>query len=103
MKKGTFTIKNVVHRDRRRNVNSFFFKATPANTFINYPNDIYEQEADAMDDRVMRMPANENIFFQPSTNSIQRKCEHCEEEEKLQRKEFFPGEMNLSTANRKLY
>ena len=97
MKKGTFAIKNVVHLNRRRNVNSSFFKATGRNTFINPPNDIYEQEADAMADKVMRMSANENIFFQPSTNSIQRKCEHCEEEEeKLQRKESFPGEMNLS-------
>ena len=56
---------------------------------INQPNDIYEQEADAMADKVMRMPdslVNNNSFFKPST--IQRKCAHCEEEEKTaQRKE----------------
>lgn len=40
---------------------------------VNQPNDRYEQEADAMADRVMRM-------------TIQRKCAACELEEKLQRK-----------------
>ncbi len=36
-----------------------------------------EQEADAMADTIMRMPEQ---------NFIQRKCSHCEEEEKVQRK-----------------
>jgi len=58
---------------------------------INQPNDIYEQEADAMADKVMRMPSNKNAntFFKPAAiSSIQRKCDHCEEEEKqLHRKE----------------
>lgn len=55
---------------------------------INQPNDIYEQEADAMTERVMRMTANKNTFFKPANISfIQRKCAHCEEEEKLQTKE----------------
>src|SRR4051794_16704971 len=40
-------------------------------------NDPLEHEADAMADRVMRMP---------EPNFIQRKCAHCEEEEKAQRK-----------------
>ncbi|MEO8861171.1 MAG: DUF4157 domain-containing protein [Ginsengibacter sp.] len=60
---------------------------------INQPNDIYEQEADAMADKVMRMPdpaVNNNFFFKPAISSVQRKCAHCEEEEKkqLQRKEI---------------
>lgn len=47
---------------------------------VNQPNDRYEQEADAMADRVMRMS-------QPDS-AIQRKCAHCEEEEKqIHRKE----------------
>jgi hypothetical protein len=58
---------------------------------INQPNDIYEKEADAMADKVMRMTGNENShqpFFKPAVSSIQRKCAHCEEEEKkMQRKE----------------
>lgn len=40
-------------------------------------NDPLEHEADAMADKVMRMPEQ---------NLIQRKCAHCEEEEKMQRK-----------------
>jgi Domain of unknown function (DUF4157) len=40
-------------------------------------NDPLESEADAMADKVMRMP---------ETPFVQRKCAHCEEEEKVQRK-----------------
>ncbi len=51
---------------------------------VNTPGDIYEQEADAMADRVMRMSTNETA--KPVTGligkSLQRKCAHCEEEEK---------------------
>jgi hypothetical protein len=56
---------------------------------VNQPNDIYEQEADSMADRVMRMadPGSENAFFKPAQTTIQRKCKHCEEEEKVHRKE----------------
>lgn len=60
---------------------SFFFQPKLS---ISQPNDIYEQEADAMADKVMRMPASNeknNFFFKPA-NSIQLKCAHCEEEEK---------------------
>ncbi|WP_158860101.1 eCIS core domain-containing protein [Lunatibacter salilacus] len=76
---------------------SFFRKKDPAPFFIqpkltiNQPNDIYEQEADSMADKVMRMTDHENMsqpFFRPRVSSLQRKCAHCEEEENnLQRKE----------------
>jgi len=53
---------------------------------INQPNDIYEQEADAMTDKVMRMVTSpQKLFFPPAT--VQRKCDQCEEEKKLKRKE----------------
>lgn len=52
---------------------------------INLPGDHYEKEADAMADKVMRIPANENSV-KPTTaligNSVQRKCTACEEEGK---------------------
>lgn len=54
---------------------------------VNQPGDVYEQEADDVADKVMRMKdtAAEPFFSPPA---IQRKCAHCEEEEKrLQRKE----------------
>jgi hypothetical protein len=59
---------------------------------INQPNDVYEHEADAMAEHVMQSnnhSQNQNTFFKPSISSVQRKCEHCEEEEKkqVQRKE----------------
>jgi hypothetical protein len=56
---------------------------------INQPGDIYEQEADVLAERVMRMSPdkNENIFFKPANiSSVQRKYTHCEEEEKIQKK-----------------
>jgi hypothetical protein len=61
---------------------------------INQPNDIYEQEADAVADKVMRMADTSSIhtgtFFKPAITSVQRKCAHCEEEEKkLQRKKML--------------
>ncbi|MFT4156074.1 DUF4157 domain-containing protein [Parafilimonas sp.] len=71
---------------------AFFKSFVQPKLSINSPNDMYEQEADAVADRVMRMPDasinNNNSFFKPAIISIQRKCAHCEEEEKkMQRKE----------------
>jgi hypothetical protein len=63
---------------------------------INQPNDSFEQEADTMADKVMRMTdtkANQDAFFKPAyskpvNNAAQRKCQACEEEEEhVQRKE----------------
>jgi hypothetical protein len=59
-----------------------------AKLMINQPGDQYEREADAMADKVMRM--QDTSLHQKSTlPTIQRKCAHCneEEKEKLQRKE----------------
>lgn len=68
----------------------FHAKAKPfvqAKLTLNEPGDIYEQEADAMADRVMRMTSNETV--KPVTGligkSLQRKCAHCEEEEKREK------------------
>lgn len=59
---------------------------------VNEPGDMHEQEADAMADRVMRMASDPSMelpgSFRPSFTPVQRKCAHCEEEEKLQR---FPA------------
>ncbi len=57
---------------------------------VNQPDDVYEREADGMADQVMRMTdtsINHNSFFKSAVSSIQRKRHHCEEEEKLHRKE----------------
>jgi hypothetical protein len=64
---------------------------------VNQPNDKYEQEADSVAEKLLQMePAalqkNSNSFFKAaplSITSVQRKCAHCEDEEKqLQRKEL---------------
>src|SRR6185312_9779276 len=55
---------------------------------VNQPNDIYEQEADAVADKVMGMPDVKNLNPFSANNpkiNIQRKCAECEEEEKVQR------------------
>jgi len=53
---------------------------------INQPNDVYEQEADAVAQQVMRMPVANDSFFQPRSTFIQRKCTACEEEPKVRMK-----------------
>jgi Domain of unknown function (DUF4157)/IPT/TIG domain len=60
---------------------------------ISQPNDACEQQADTMADKVMRMADNKKAgqsFFMPAPVTVQRKCQHCEDEEekKLQRKEI---------------
>jgi len=55
---------------------------------INTPGDKYEQEADAMADRVMRIVDNNAPKHQVSSlvgPSVQRKCAECEEEEKKEK------------------
>ena len=59
---------------------------------VNEPGDQYEQEADAVAERVMRMPegGSDAPFFKMNpvpVSAIQKKCAHCEEEEKLQKKD----------------
>jgi hypothetical protein len=56
---------------------------------INTPGDEYEQEADAMADKVMRMADKDVLQTRLSSSAkIQRKCATCEEEEKIHRKEI---------------
>jgi hypothetical protein len=58
-----------------------------AKLHVNQPGDMYEQEADAMADKVMRMSLNGNMHEPKQMTgligkSVQRKCSKCEEEEK---------------------
>jgi hypothetical protein len=75
---------------------SLFFQPKLA---INQSNDVYEQEADTVADRVMEKPYHslkKNPFFKPSVLSVQRKCAHCEEEEKkIQPKESSNDEIHV--------
>lgn len=55
---------------------------------IGQPNDKYEKEADHMADMVMRMPAGP--IEEEANESIQRKCNHCKEEEKARLSPITP-------------
>ncbi|MGF2414588.1 MAG: eCIS core domain-containing protein [Ferruginibacter sp.] len=75
---------------RSENNSSLFFSPIiqPKLT-INNPGDKYEQEADAMADKVMRMEQPGIRLKSIATDFVQRKCVHCEEKDKkLQRKEI---------------
>ncbi len=87
--------------------NSSFFKPfiQPKLT-INQPDDQYEQEADAVADKVMRMTDHEAVptsFFKPAVTVINRMCVQCKEEEEeekgVQRKETNADEI---TADKNL-
>ena len=84
-----------------RNSNTPFFSrhTIQAKLQVNEPGDSYEREADAMADHVMRMTdvsADRPTFFKPATSTIQRKCQHCEDEEMLHRKESSGNEVQGS-------
>ncbi|MFT4156072.1 DUF4157 domain-containing protein [Parafilimonas sp.] len=87
-KDGNHTDKTSLHTGSVSAIQPLFFQPKLS---INQPNDVYEQEADAVADKVMRMPdpsINNSSFFRPAITSMQRKCAHCEEEEKkMHRKE----------------
>jgi hypothetical protein len=74
---------------------------------VNTPGDVYEQEADAMADKVMRMSSNENAYQpKPATGligkSVQHKCSKCEEEEKknpiMRKTEASSGSIPVSSS-----
>ncbi|GGG77807.1 hypothetical protein GCM10007415_07250 [Parapedobacter pyrenivorans] len=61
---------------------------------VNQPGDVYEQEADAMAERVMRLVpprGNNTSFFSPRPVVVQRKCKECEEEERKARPQTQPA------------
>ena len=70
-----------------------FFPTVQAKLTLSQPGDAAEREADAMADKVMRKAATGPVTEPPRVAGnvippVQRKCSHCEEEEKkLQRKE----------------
>jgi hypothetical protein len=100
-------VKTLIHKTNSKANTGFVTSATffQPKLAINQPGDAYEQEADAIADHVMRVPDpsfNDNSFFKPAIQPIQRKCAHCEEEEKkMQRKAMNNGETvaGASTEN----
>jgi len=73
---------------------------------INQPGDHYEQEADAMADKVMRMHDGGDVsqnFFKPPLTPIQRKCQQCEEEEHIVRRKESDAETQTVTGQTENY
>lgn len=85
----------------KQNKSPFFpLYVVQAKLQVNEPGDSYEREADAMADQVMRMTntsINQNSFFKPAVSFVQRKCQHCGDEEKLHRKESSEDEVEGSS------
>jgi hypothetical protein len=89
----------IIQPDTRKTTSSSGLLFFQPKLTVNQPNDKYEQEADSMADRVMRMTnstQNENTFFKSTPLTIQRKCQHCQDEEKLHRKESSGAEVQGS-------
>ncbi len=108
MRNHTFILNHNYYQHSVCNENNpaqFFKAAIQPKLTINNPNDKFEQEADAVADKVMQMdtptlqtkPDNSSFFKASpiSITSVQRKCAHCEsEEKKLQRKQINGEEKN---------
>ncbi len=73
----------------QNNSTSAFFKSDSG---ITQPNNVHEQEANHVAEKVMQIADTQNSFFKPAGNMIQRKCAACENEDKhLHRKESSAG------------
>ncbi|HZW65419.1 MAG TPA: DUF4157 domain-containing protein [Hanamia sp.] len=91
-----------------------FFSKTKNNNYgiqtkltIGAPNDVYEKEADAMADKVVQRLAqpeviskkDQSVQAKPLSTSftplVQKKCAHCEEEEKLQKEKEHKGKERI--------
>jgi Domain of unknown function (DUF4157) len=84
------TTANLSSSSRSVSKNSGSHTIVLAKPGIGLQDDTYAIEADAMADRAVRTQDSNTMNFSSSTNSIRRKCAHCEEEEQkeqLQRKE----------------
>src|SRR6478735_3373365 len=82
------TVKNVT--GQKNDINGFQNFTIQTKLPVGTVDSALELEADAMADKVMTMP---------ETDFIQRKCAHCEEEEKLQRKPLIPFIQKKESVN----
>src|SRR5215208_5902718 len=88
--------------NRQKTEGSFFRPLVQPKLTVNQPNDVYEQQADAMAEKVMRMTEHESSgqsFFKSGDSILQRNCEHCEKQERgLQRKQINDDETITDTT-----
>jgi hypothetical protein len=107
LKENLNPLESIAHTSRIQNSHKTFFQ--PKLT-VNQPNDIYEQEADAIADKVMKNDGcglqstvgGTDAFFNPTPiRPIMRKCAACEEEEVIQRKEDAEESEEMNPINSK--
>lgn len=94
-----FGLQQIQNKRKPGSNNSLFFQPKLA---VNQPGDVYEQEADAVADHIMHtgIEIGVNTPAGAIPGGIQRKCEHCEEEEKsMQRKEDNHHSTQVSAGN----
>jgi hypothetical protein len=77
-------VKGLFFNNRMTEESNVFFQ--PKLT-IGAPDDAFEMEADAVADKAMQMSDGDQIKTKISPVDLQRKCSHCEEEEKVRRKD----------------
>ncbi|WP_010177188.1 eCIS core domain-containing protein [Aquimarina agarilytica] len=73
---------------------------------IGKPNDKYEVEADAMADKVVQRlsnPTSQDRIASSSTPTVQAKCNHCDQEEKLQKKEDELSETDTELQQKSIF
>lgn len=83
---------------------SVYAKQSPviqAKLSVNMPCDEYEQEADAVADKIMRMPDKNPVISNPSPVKIQRKCATCGNEVELQEEKDHAETDSIITVHRK--
>lgn len=88
----TKTEKKTVATDR-----NLFFAPVQAKLTVNQPDDVYEQEADAVAERVMRMTdhsTRSTSFFRPASAGIQRKDPNSSKSEVPEQLTGYVGSMN---------
>ena len=99
---------SALHRLHRSHGNLFVQRMVRAGVVqaklkISEPGDQYEQEADRVAERVMRMPARElpeedETHEHAQQGQVQRMCTSCEDEEKVQRFAAVPGLLQRQAA-----
>ena len=81
--------KSLCFFSRGAGVSSFFPPSPVIQTKLTHkPNDEYNQEVGVIADKIMGVKKSQLPLNPPSITPVQRKCAHCEEEEKMQRKEI---------------
>src|SRR5215831_10462664 len=85
-KSGRCSHQSLVKGAATQNLSPYFSSFVQPKLSVSRPDDVYEQEADAIADNVMRMQEGQNTFFRTTPSLVQRKEPNAEDEKRLQMK-----------------